>query len=191
MAKLFFRYGAMGCGKSSNLLQTDYNYKERGQNTLIFTSNIDNRYDIGKVTSRIGISSDAIPITQFDFIYNIFIDELEKRQIHCILVDEVQFFTKEQIYQLSEIVDNYNIPVICYGLLSDFKLNLFPGSEALLSMCDVIENIPTICFCGKRATVNARIVDGKVAKEGEQVQIGGNESYISLCRKHYKEGKIK
>jgi len=194
MAKLYFRYGAMGSGKSIDLLKVSYNYKERGKKTLILTSSIDNRYDIGKIRSRIGIEEPAISISNNDSILDIFKSNCFNENIiniDCILIDEVQFFNESQISELSDIVDIYNIPVIAYGLKSDFKQELFPGSKALLSICDVIENIPVICWCGKRATVNARIFDEKVVYDGNQILIGGNECYISLCRKHWKEGKIK
>jgi thymidine kinase len=194
MAKLYFRYGAMGSGKTIDLLKVSFNYKERGQKTLILTSSIDNRYGIGKIKSRIGIEEPAICISNADSILTIFklncIDENNSININCILVDEVQFFNEKQILELSDIVDNYNIPVIAYGLKSDFKQELFPGSKALLSICDVIENIPAICWCGKKATVNARILDNKIVYDGNQILVGGNEQYISLCRKHWKEGKI-
>lgn len=186
MAKLYFRYGAMGSGKSIDLLKVAYNYEERGQKVLILTSGIDDRYGVGKVKSRIGIEKEAIIIKEDTNIFNLVIDKVD-----CVLVDEVQFLTKDQIYQLSDIVDYLNIPVITYGLKSDFMLEPFLASKYLMVLADVIEEIPTVCWCGKRANVNARIVNGKIVKEGEQIQVGGNESYISLCRKHYKEGKIK
>jgi len=188
MAKLYFRYGAMGSGKTIDLLKTSYNYKERGQKTLILTSIIDNRYGSNKIKSRIGIEETAVSVSSTDSILDIF---KSYSDINCVLVDEVQFMNKKQILELSEIVDCYDIPVIAYGLKSDFKQELFPGSAALLSICDCIENIPVICWCGKKATVNARISDNKVIYNGEQILIGGNDQYISLCRKHWKEGKIK
>ena len=195
MAKLYFRYGVMSSGKSIDLLKVAHNYKELGKKTLILTSSIDNRYGIGKIRSRIGIEESAICISNDDSILDIFklncFDENESTNIDCVLIDEVQFFNEKQILELSDIVDIYNIPVIAYGLKSDFKQELFPGSKALLSICDVIENIPFICWCGRKATVNARIFDEKIVYSGEQIQIGGNESYTSLCRKHWKEGKLK
>lgn len=193
MAKLYFRYGAMGSGKSIDLLKVSYNYKERGKKTLILTSSLDNRYKIGKIKSRIGLEEAAICVSNNDSILEIFKSNCFDDQsinIDCVLIDEVQFFNENQISELSDIVDIYNIPVIAYGLRSDFKQELFTGSKALLSICDVIENIPVICWCGRKATTNARIFNGNIIKEGEQIQIGGNESYISLCRKHYKENKI-
>jgi len=188
MAKLYFRYGAMGSGKSIDLLKTSFNYKERGQKTLILTSIIDNRYGEGKVKSRIGIEENAISVSSDDSVLEIF---KKNCKVDCVLVDEVQFLTEKQIIELGDIVDIYDIPVIAYGLISDFKQELFPGSKALLGICDTIENIPVVCWCGKKATVNSRLLDGKVIYDGDQILVGGNESYISLCRKHWKEGKIK
>ena len=173
--------------RACNKINSTYNYKERGQRTLILTSSIDDRYGQNKIKSRIGIEENAISVSTTDSILEIFKSHSD---VSCVLVDEVQFMNKIQILELSEIVDSYNIPVIAYGLKSDFKQELFPGSAALLSICDCIENIPVICWCGKKATVNARISDNKVIYNGEQILIGGNDQYISLCRKHWKEGKI-
>lgn len=189
MAKLYFRYGAMNSGKSIDIIKVDFNYKERGHNTLILNSSLDNRYGINKVASRIGVEVNAICVNVDTNILELFIKENNKKKINCVLVDEAQFFKKQQIYQLSNIVDDFNVPVICYGLRSDFQLKAFEGSETLFAICDVLEEIKTICWCGHKAIINARVIDGKIVKEGEQIQIGGNESYTSLCRKHYKEGK--
>jgi len=184
MAKLYFRYGAMGSGKTIDLLKVAHNYEERGQKILIFTSNIDDRYGKGKVKSRIGIEKDAIIIKEDDNIL-----DMVSNDINCILIDEVQFLTKKQIFQISDIVDFLNIPVICYGLRSDFKLEPFESSKYLMVLADEIQEIPTICWCGKKANVNSRIVNGKISIEGEQVLIG-DTNYVSLCRKHFKERKI-
>lgn len=185
----------MGSGKSIDLLKTSYNYKERGKKTLILTSSLDTRYGNCIVKSRIGIEEKAIGVSNDDSILEIFkLNCIEKKDnspnIDCVLVDEVQFFNEKQIIELSDIVDIYNIPVIAYGLKSDFKQELFPGSKKLLCICDIIEIIPSICWCGKKATVNARIVNDKIVYSGDQILIGGNEQYMSLCRKHWKEGKI-
>lgn len=188
MAKLYFRYSAMNAGKTLDLLKTAYNYEERGQNVLIFTSSLDNRYGEKKVKSRVGIEKEAIPVDENTDILEIF--ENQEKEISCVLCDEVQFFKKKHIKQLTEIVDKHQTPVICYGLRSDFRLEPFEGSIYLMAIADTIEELKTICWCGKKATVNARIVDGKITTVGEQIQIGGNESYISLCRKHFKQGKI-
>lgn len=190
MAKLYFRYSAMNAGKSLNLISTAYNYEERGQDVLILTSNLDDRYGKNKVKSRVGVEREAISIKPETDVSSIFINEQLKKNISCVLVDEVQFFNKQQIKQLTEIVDKYDTPVITYGLRSDFRLEPFEGSTYLMAIADEIEELKTICWCGKKATINARVVDGKITTKGEQVQIGGNESYISLCRKHFKSGEI-
>lgn len=191
MAKLLFKYGAMGCGKSLELLRVAYNYLERDQNILLFTSAVDDRGGIkNKIKSRVGLEMDAIPIAEHTSILSEFITKHKNKKIDCVLVDESQFLKKHHIEQLSDIVDNFNVPVICYGLKSDYKNEPFEGSTYLLSMSDNLEEIKSICWCGKKSTVNARIVDGKIVKNGEQIQVGGNESYVSLCRKHYKDNKI-
>ena len=179
----------MSCGKTLDLLKTKFNYNERGKSVIIFTSKKDDRYGKNVVKSRIGIESDAIGVDDTFEILK-YITNLTLKP-DCILVDEVQFLTEKHIMELSDVVDSLDISVICYGLKSDFKQELFPGSKSLLSICDVIENIPVICWCGKKATVNARIIDNKIVYSGEQVLIGGNDCYLSLCRKHWKEGKIK
>lgn len=189
MAKFIFRYSAMNSGKSLDLLKTAYNYEERGKSVLILTSALDDRYGKDKVKSRVGIEKPAISINNETNIYEIFKEQNKK--IDCVLIDEAQFLTKEHIFQLSDIVDKEKCHVICYGLRSDFQNEPFEGSKYLMTIADEIDELKTICWCGKKATVNARIVNGKIAYEGEQVQIGGNESYISLCRKHFKKGKLK
>lgn len=191
MSKLYFRYGAMGSGKSLDILKVCFNYKEKGQNTLLLSSNLDNRYGNNIIKSRTGIEMPCISIKEDDNILSIFIEQNLIKKIDCVLVDESQFLKKNQIKQLTEIVDKYDIPVMAYGLRTDFRLEVFEGSLYLLSVADSIEELKTICHCGRKATVNARIVDGKITTKGEQVQIGGNESYISICRKCFKLGKIK
>ena len=187
MAKLFFRYSTMNAGKSIDILRIKHNYNEYGDEVLCLTSAKDDRYGKGKITSRIGIQTDAIPIENntniFDLIYTY------DKKISCILVDESQFLTKEHVFQLSDVVDELNIPVICYGLRSDFSLEPFEGSKYLMAIADSVEEIKTICSkCkSKKAIINARIINGKILTKGEQVQIGGNESYKTLCRKCYKK----
>jgi len=190
MAKLYFRYGAMNAGKTTQLLQVKYNYEERGQQVLLLKPSIDDRDGRAKVKSRIGLECEATLIDSATDIAERVGQCLKQREIHCVLVDEAQFLTREQVEQLCSIVDEMNIPVIAYGLRSDFRGRLFPGSEALLAFADSIEELKTICWCGKKATMNTRLVNGKAVYEGEQIQIGGNESYISLCRKHWREGKV-
>ena len=188
MAKLFFRYGTMGSGKSAHLLITNFNYIERGMKTLIFTSSKDDRYGKNIIKSRIGIEANAISINDSTDIFTIV---KNSEDISCVFLDEAQFVSKEHIFQLIEIVDELNIPVIAYGLRSDFQLNTFIGSSYLMALSDEITELKNICWCGKKAVINARIMNGKISNQGEQIQIGGNESYVSLCRKHYKEGRLK
>jgi len=190
MAKLYFKYGSMGCGKSLELIRAAYNYIERNQNILLLSSSLDDRYEKSVIKSRTGLHMPCKMINSDTNIIDIFSQQNKIKRIHCVLVDEVQFFNKEQIYQLSEIVDKFNTPVIAYGLRNDFKLEPFEGSMYLLTIADSISEIKSVCHCGKKATTNARIINGKIVKIGEQIQIGGNESYVSLCRKHFKEGKL-
>ncbi|MDO4697640.1 MAG: thymidine kinase [Pasteurellaceae bacterium] len=188
MAKLYFYYSSMNAGKSTTLLQSSYNYQERGMNTLVYTAAIDGRYGVGKVASRIGIMQEA---NLFDANTDIFTEvkaHLEKQTLHCILVDEAQFLTKAQVYQLSEIVDKLSIPVLCYGLRTDFQAELFEGSQYLLAWADQLEELKTICYCGRKAHFVIRMnAQGQAVADGEQIQIGGNDTYLSVCRRHYKE----
>ena len=190
MAKLYFRYGAMGASKTSNALMVEYNYFERNQNAVIFKPSIDTRDGIDIVKSRIGLAKKACILKSEDNAFDTISKMNEIKKIDCVLIDEAQFLTSVQVMQLCRVVDELNIPVIAYGLRADFAGNLFPGSERLLAMADTIEEIKTVCWCSKKAIMNARVVDGKVVKEGEQVMLGGNESYVALCRKHWAEGKL-
>ena len=189
MAKLYFRYGAMGSGKTIDMLKVAYNYEERGQRVLVLSPAKDDRYGVGKITTRIGLQRDCVSISEdinlFSYIKNMF------NKPNAILVDEAQFFTESQIYQLSDVVDYFEIPVICYGLRTDFRLNFFPGSKILMGIADSVEEIKTICECGKKAIINMRFVDGVAVVEGEQVCIGGNDTYKSVCRKCYKRYVLK
>lgn len=184
MAKLFFRYGTTGAGKSIDLIRIAYNYEEHGVNVLILTSEIDDRYGSSIVKSRTGISKDALSVTEEDDLFKIAEYKKTMIQIGCVLVDEVQFFTKKQIYELADIVDQLGIPVICYGLKGDFKLQSFDTTATLMTICDEIEEIKTICsHCvNKKAVVSARYVNDVVVVTGKQVEIGGNEKYKPLCR---------
>jgi thymidine kinase len=189
MAKLYFYYSAMNAGKSTMLLQSSFNYKERGMDTLIFTPVLDSRFGVNKVSSRLGISADAM---SFDKNMNLFEFTAQYLSEHsglkCVLIDEAQFLTKKQVLQLSEVVDKLNLPVLNFGIRSDFQGEPFEGSLYLLVLADEIVEIKTICFCGKKAIMNTRIDDdGRVVRVGEQIQIGGNQHYISTCRKHFKE----
>ena len=189
MAKLYFYYSAMNAGKSTTLLQSSYNYQERGMNTLILAPEIDNREDQATVTSRIGLSANATTFHLSDNLYQV-IEELHQQQrLDCVLVDEAQFLTREQVRQVSDIADQLDIPVLTYGLRTDFQGKLFEGSEQLLAWADNLVEIKTICHCGRKATMVLRIgEDGQVIKEGAQVKIGGNELYVSVCRRHFKSG---
>ncbi|AIW13605.1 thymidine kinase [Vibrio tubiashii ATCC 19109] len=188
MAQMYFYYSAMNAGKSTTLLQSSFNYQERGMNPVIFTAALDDRYGIGKVSSRIGLQSDAQLFNAETNLYQEIsaLNEVEKR--HCILVDECQFLSKEQVYQLTEVVDKLHIPVLCYGLRTDFLGELFEGSKYLLSWADKLIELKTICHCGRKANMVIRTDEHGVAiKEGDQVAIGGNDRYVSVCREHYKE----
>lgn len=191
MAKLYFYYSAMNAGKTTTLLQSAYNYQERGMQVLLFTPLIDDRYEKGKVTSRIGLKSDAISFDRnFDF-YQAIQEEKKKGPVQCVLVDEAQFLTREQVLQLSTVADFLGIPVLTYGLRTDFLGMPFEGSQYLLAWAEELIEIKTICHCGRKATMNARIdAKGKQVTEGNQIEIGGNDRYISLCHKHFKEHNV-
>lgn len=183
MAKLFFYYSTMNAGKSTSLLQASHNYVERGMKTMLFTARLDNRAG-GRIASRIGFGANA---HHFDAETD-FIAQCSQSGVDCILVDEAQFLDKEQVHQLAQIVDERNIPVICYGLRTDFRGELFPGSAALLAWADSLSELKTICYCGRKATMVVRVSPaGLVERDGQQVEIGGNERYVSLCRKHFSE----
>ena len=186
MAQLYFKYGAMGASKTANALMARFNYEERGQQTLLVKPRMDTRDGDHTVASRIGLTH---PCIYFDELQQLTIMELQQNA--CILVDEAQFLTQEEVMYLVYLVDDLEIPVICYGLRADFKGELFPGSEALLIFADKLEEIKTICWCGRKATFNARFDSaGRVLKEGEQVVLGANDQYIGLCRKHWRSGDL-
>lgn len=186
MAKLYFRYGVMGSSKTANALMVRYNYEERGQSTLLVKPTIDQRDGARFVASRAGLSHPCIY-----FVDMMGMKPEVLKSYACIIVDEAQFLTREEVRYLTYLVDDLNIPVICYGLRADFKGELFPGSQELLASADIIEEIKTICWCGKKAIHNARFdANGVVLKEGEQVVLGANDQYIALCRKHWKEGNL-
>lgn len=188
MAQLFYTYSTMSAGKSLDLLKVNHNYREQGKKTLLFTPRTDTRYGKGKITSRIGIQENALSVDyEFNFYEYVKRNKTVSEKVYCILIDEAQFLSREQIVQLSRVVDWLGIPVMCYGLKNDFQNNLFEGAEALLLYADKIIEIKTICAkeeCGKKATMNLRLSDGKPVYEGFQIQIG-DEEYIPVCRKHY------
>ena len=184
MAQLYFRYGAMNSGKSIEVLKVAHNYEEQNKAVRIFTSGVDDRDGVGVISSRTGMRREAIPVLEETDIFEKIKAEDEK--IWCVLIDEAQFLSKENVLQLTRIVDELNIPVMAFGLKNDFMNNLFEGSKYLLLYAEKIEEIKTICwYCAKKATMNLRMSDGKPVYEGTQIQIGGNESYFPVCRNHY------
>ncbi|WP_163931821.1 thymidine kinase [Paraferrimonas sp. SM1919] len=188
MAQLYFYYAAMNAGKSTSLLQSAYNYQERGMNPQILTAAIDDRYGVGKVSSRIGIQADALIFNGNDDIIEIVKTLNSERAVDCLLVDESQFLSKTQVLQLVHIVDHMNIPVLCYGLRTDFLGELFSGSQYLLAWADKLIELKSICHCGRKASMVVRLNEqGDAVKGGEQIAIGGNDVYESLCRKHYRQ----
>lgn len=188
MAKLYFYYSSMNAGKSTALLQSSYNYKERGMNTLVLAPRLDDRYGSGRVTSRIGLETTAIAFDTGDNLLDIVAQRLAEERIHCVLIDEAQFLTKLQVWQLSNVTDTHNIPVLAYGLRTDFQGEPFEGSKYLLAWSDNLKEIKAICHCGSKATMVVRMdEDGNPVREGAQVEIGGNDRYISMCRRHFKE----
>lgn len=189
MAKLVFHYGAMGSSKTANALMVAYNYEERGQKALILKPGIDTRDGIKTVRSRIGLENTCELVETFLTLFKSTPDII--RQYDAVIVDEAQFATEEQIDIFSDIVDLYDIPVLCYGLRADFQNHFFPGSKRLMEIADEIKEIKTICWCGKKATCNARYDENGIIKEGAQVVLGANNNYISLCRKHFKEGRLR
>jgi thymidine kinase len=183
MAKLYFYYSTMNAGKSTALLQAAHNYAERGMRTLLFTAKLDDRAG-GRIASRIGIDKDA---RKFDLTTD-FWETCPSSTPHCVLLDEAQFLTPQQVRQLARVVDEANIPVMCYGLRTDFRGELFPGSAALLAWADTLTELKTICYCGRKATMVVRVSPtGTVERAGQQVEIGGNERYVPLCRRHFNE----
>jgi thymidine kinase len=188
MAKLYFYYSAMNAGKSTALLQSNHNYRERGMNTLVFAPSIDTRFGEGLVKSRIGIETEAISVREDENLLAYVRKEALQQTIHCVLIDEAQFLTKDQVFELGEVCDRLDIPVLAYGLRTDFQGELFTGSRYLLAWADNLKEIKTVCHCGKKATMVVRMnEDGSPVADGEQVAIGGNELYVSTCRRHYKE----
>ena len=188
MAKLYFYYSSMNAGKSTSLLQSSYNYRERGMNTLVLAPELDDRYGEGKVTSRIGIESDARTFRQADDLFAIVEGCTAENPLHCVLIDEAQFLTKDQVFQLGEVTDKLNIPVLAYGLRTDFQGEPFEGSKYLLAWSDNLKELKAICHCGTKATMVVRLdEDGNAIREGSQIEIGGNDRYVSMCRKHFKE----
>jgi thymidine kinase len=188
MAKLYFNYAAMNAGKSTTLLQASFNYRERGMQTIEFTAKVDTRFAPGVIASRIGLSKEAHMFDGQTDLYAIVKQEAVDASTACVFLDEAQFLTADQVTQLAQIVDELDIPVICYGLRTDFMGELFEGSARLLAVADEIRELKTICKCGRKATMNLRIdADGKAVTSGKKIEIGGNDRYVPLCRKHFYE----
>lgn len=188
MAKLYFHYSTMNAGKSTLLLQASHNYRERGMATYLLTARLDGRAGHGRIASRIGIAEEADTFAPADDMRGRIADRLARGPVACVFVDEAQFLTRDQVWQLAQAVDDLGVPVMCYGLRVDFRGELFPGSAALLAWADEMREVRTICACGRKATMVVRKgPDGQPLREGEQVQIGGNEAYVSLCRRHWRE----
>lgn len=188
MAKLYFYYASMNAGKSTNLLQADFNYRERGMATMLFTAAIDDRFAAGTITSRIGLSAPATPFDTATDIAAQVASQHARSSIACVLVDEAQFLTDAQVDQLAWLADTLGIPVLAYGLRTDFQGQLFPGSARLLALADSLIEIKSVCACGRKATMNLRVDDaGRPIAQGAQTEIGGNDRYVALCRRHFSE----
>ena len=186
MAKLYFYYASMNAGKSTTLLQADFNYRERGMETLLYTAALDDRAGKGVIASRIGLQIGGQLFDRDTDIRSEVEEELKKRKLHCILIDEAQFLSRAQVVQLASICDDLDIPVLAYGLRTDFQANLFEGSATLLALADTLVELKAVCECGRKATMNLRVdAEGHAVKSGAQTEIGGNDRYIALCRRHF------
>ncbi len=188
MAKLYFYYASMNAGKSTTLLQADFNYRERGMETMLWTAELDDRYSQGAVTSRIGLNAEAHKFGAATDMLAAISAEHATRPLSCVLVDEAQFLSRPQVIQLADVADGLGIPVLCYGLRTDFQAELFPGSAALLGLADSLVELKAVCECGRKSTMNLRVdAGGNAVKEGAQTEVGGNDRYVALCRKHFLE----
>jgi thymidine kinase len=188
MAKLYFYYAAMNAGKSTTLLQADYNYRERGMETMLWTAKLDDRAGVGTVASRIALDAPAHTYTPEVDLFEAVSEERKRRGLHCVLIDEAQFLTRDHVLQLCRIADEVGIPILCYGLRTDFQGNLFEGSAALLALADTLVELKAVCECGRKATMNLRIDEqGFAVAAGASVEIGGNDRYVALCRRHFFE----
>ncbi|MBN2760602.1 MAG: thymidine kinase [Rhodobacteraceae bacterium] len=187
MAKLYFHYSTMNAGKSTILLQAAHNYRERGMAPYLLTALLDGRAGYGRIASRIGIGADAETFDPQDDLFTRLETRLAQGPVACVFIDEAQFLTPDQVWQLARAVDDLRVPVMCYGLRVDFRGDLFPGSATLLALADEMREVRTICHCGKKATMVVRLgPDGQALRDGAQVQIGGNETYVALCRRHWR-----
>ena len=191
MAKLYFNYSSMNAGKSTMLLQANHNYIERGMQPEIYTSNLDKRFGESEIVSRIGLKSKSNLFDIKTDIYKEILNKNDKKEIDCVLIDEAQFLTKNQVKQLGDIVDLLDIPVLTFGIRTDFQGNLVEGSKYLLAWADNLKEIKTVCHCGRKATMVLRLNEyGQITEDGNQIDIGGEEKYVSVCRKHFKEKNI-
>jgi thymidine kinase len=190
MAKLYFYYSSMNAGKSTTLLQADFNYRERGMETMLWTAALDDRYGQGYVTSRIGLKADAHKFEPESDLFSAISAEHAGRPLACVLIDEAQFLSPAQVRQLARITDEVGIPVLCYGLRTDFAAELFPGSAALLGLADNLVELKAVCHCGRKSTMNLRVdAAGRAVIDGAQTEIGGNDRYVAMCRKHFMEAR--
>ena len=188
MAKLYFYYASMNAGKSTTLLQADFNYRERGMATMLWTAALDDRGAQSAIESRIGLGAEAHRYTPETDLWQRVIAAHKAEPLHCVLVDEAQFLTREQAWQCARLADEANIPVLCYGLRTDFQGELFPGSAALLGIADALVELKAVCHCGRKATMNLRVdASGAAVRQGAQTEIGGNDRYVALCRRHFSE----
>ena len=190
MAKLYFYYASMNAGKSTTLLQADFNYRERGMATMLWTAALDDRYSVGAVTSRIGLNADAHKFNPDSDLWAEVTASHAASPLACVLVDEAQILSRAQVLQLARLADEANIPVVCYGLRTDFQAELFPGSAALLGIADALVELKGVCECGRKATMNLRVDGtGRAVLDGAQTEVGGNDRYVALCRKHFMEAR--
>ena len=186
MAKLYFYYASMNAGKSTTLLQADFNYRERGMATMLWTAALDDRFGAGVITSRIGLEHDAHLFDDDTDLIAAVLAQHDRAPIACVLIDEAQFLTEAQVWQLARLADRHDLPVVCYGLRTDFRGALFPGSAVLLGIADALIELKGVCHCGRKATMNLRVDgEGRAVREGAQTEIGGNDRYVALCRKHF------
>ena len=188
MAKLYFYYSSMNAGKSTTLLQSSFNYRERGMETMLWTAAVDDRYGAGRIVSRIGLEAHAHIFDAATDLFAAIAAQQAHSPLSCILIDEAQFLNEDQVWQVAAVCDRLNIPVLCYGIRTDFQGKLFEGSAALLGLADTLNEIKTICECGRKATMNLRVdAQGAPIRRGEQTEIGGNDRYVALCRRHFAE----
>lgn len=190
MAKLYFRYGAMNSSKTANALMVKFNYEERQQRVLLYKPAVDDRDGQHVIRSRAGLEETCGLVREETDLHALVLASLAEGPVHCVIVDEAQFLKKRHVEQLTRVVDEMNVPVVCYGLRADFMGNLFEGSQWLLAWADTIEEVKTICWCGRKAITNARVVDGRIARQGEQIVLGGHDKYTSLCRRHWASGEL-